>query len=134
MFEISLIENYEKILQYFIEQSTHFAVMYPGDSTTYDGQNPLMFKKDFFLYLPQTNISSWNGMKDSIIISGVITSDVKKIFLDALNQKGIWNYSLFRNGKTILTVSDFDVGTIDISQEEMEILKERGVITPDNYL
>lgn len=134
MFAISIIENYDKILNYFLEQCSHFTVAYPGEKNIFDPSNPLMFKKDCFLKLSEITVSPWEDMTESISISGVLTSEVKEIFWDSLSQKGLWNYKLYREGVPVLSVSDFDVGVIDIPSDEINVLIRKKIISFDDYL
>lgn len=133
MFTISLIDNYPKILNYFLGQCSHFMVSYPGDECSFDSNNPLMFKKDCFVGLAETKISQWDNMPNSISVSGRLTSNAKQIFVDSLAQKGLWHYILYRDGIAILSVSDFDVGAIDISQSEMEYLLSEHILSSNDF-
>ena len=134
MFTISIVENYTPILDYFLEKCSHFTVVYPGTERIFESDNPLMFKKDCFLKLSNITISPCEIMTDSISISGVLTLDARGIFMSSLNQKGLWNYSLFRNGIAVFSVSDFDVGFLDIPFDELDRLLSSNIISPGDIL
>lgn len=127
--EISLADNYSTILNYFLDVCTHYSVAYPGGTDCFDSENPLMYKKDSFLRMSGIIISKWENMRDSISISGRLTSEAKQLFIDALRKKGLWNFSLYRDHKAVFAVSDFDFGLIDLPMSEIDELFEKQIIS-----
>lgn len=105
---------YKQLLEYFLEKSTNFIVVYPNDETEKDFQigNPLIAWKKEFIAEPNITILAYDGFKNAIEIHGKISENIKNIIYASLESRGIWQYSLWQGNIKLFEVSDFDDGFI----------------------
>lgn len=142
---VSLIERntYEPLFNYFSNKCNNFYIVYPHDphektSYSHDIPNQLLTGKEDFLNLNGTVITPWEGMDNSIKISGYLNENVIKIFRNFLFQEDIidyiWHYSFLINEQEIFKVNDFNVGVLYISENELNILKKNKILNEDDIL
>lgn len=133
---ISLVEKdtQKRLLDYFFKQCTNFSVMYPEGTEATSLDNPLLAQKENFLRLKNTHITKWSGIENGIKISGLLTSEVQHLFYLSLQKKGMWCYSLFFKEDEVFSVSDFDVGQLKISQNEITSLIQKEIINSNDLM
>lgn len=137
MVPISLteIKKHERLLDYFFNICDNFYVVYPnGDAHNTDIlENPLLVGKEDFLNLKDIVITPWDGMKNSIKISGCLNKDVIKIFRHYLFERGdaIWKYSFLIDEKEVIEINDFNDGILDISETEFNTLRKNKILNED---
>ncbi|HHY79592.1 MAG TPA: hypothetical protein GX516_04420 [Thermoanaerobacter sp.] len=109
------------ILKYGVLSASHFEVRFPDDPTM-----TLSEGKEEFLELPKVFVEPWSGMKGAIAIKGEMTKEARELFLQIIETRRIrlWDFILFRDGRKLLSVSDFDdrIVTENFAKEFMEKL------------
>lgn len=123
--------NKKKLLDYFFLSCTDFSIIYPNDDLKghYNAENPLLNGKKEVLALEGIKILPWEGMDDSIVISGKLSDAAKVFFYNSLATRGLWNFSLWRGNEEVFAVSDFDNGILFLSDDEIENMEELKIIT-----
>lgn len=110
------------VLKYGVLSATHFEVRFPDDPALSEG-------KEEFLQLPNISVEPWSGMKGAIAVKGEMTPKARALFLRMIDGEDIrlWDYVLFRDGKKILSVSDYidRIVTEHFAKEFMEKLFQR---------
>lgn len=106
--------EYRKILDALFLYCTDFIAIYPNDETEEDYRigNPLLCWKNDFLALSDIHVATYGGMKNGIEIHGKLSEAAKSIMYSALDTRGIWQYSLWKDDLKIFEASDFDDGFI----------------------
>jgi len=90
------------ILKYGIRTATHFEAHFPDD------ESDLAEGKDEFRRLPKVSVTPWSGMEGAIAVSGEMTPEARELFTKCAEEQDpwLWSYTLFRDGKELLSVSD----------------------------
>lgn len=99
--------------------ASHFEVRFPDDPALSEG-------KEEFLQLPKISVEPWSGMKGAIAVKGEMTPEARALFLRIIDSEDIqlWDFVLFRDGKKLLSVSDYidRIVTEHFAKEFMEKL------------
>lgn len=107
------------VLRYGVLQASHFEARFPDDPALSEG-------KEEFLGLPKISVGPWSGMSGAIAVTGEMTPEAKALFLRIIDGGDIrlWDFVLFRNGKKLLSVSDYvdRIVTEHFAREFMEKL------------
>ena len=99
-------EVIDYIIKYALKRSNRYEVYYPKGE--YEEDNPLFNHKKFFVNDAE-KVTSWDGMKDSEVISGRLCDCSKKLIYKAEKSfEKIWKFNLFYDTDIILSVDDFD--------------------------
>ena len=99
-------EVIDYIIKYALKRSNRYEVYYPKGE--YEEDNPLFNHKKFFVNDAE-KVASWDGMKDSEVISGRLCDCSKKLIYKAEKSfEKIWKFNLLYNTDIILSVDDFD--------------------------
>lgn len=110
---------WKHVLKYGVLSASHFEVRFPDDPTLSEG-------KEDFLQLPKISVEPWSGMKGAIVVKGEMTPAARALFLRIIDSEDIrlWDFVLFRDGKKLLSVSDYDdrIVTEHFGKEFMEKL------------
>ena len=89
-----------------LKKSNRYEVYYPKGE--YEEDNPLFNHKKFFVNNAE-KVTSWDGMKDSEVISGRLCDCSKKLIYKAEKSfEKIWKFNLLYDTDIILSVDDFD--------------------------
>ena len=134
-FVIHSISRYDRWKDFFstiLEHITAYKVFIP-DHDLDSPEGPLTQGKSDFLSLPGISIADWQGMADSIEISGPMTEQARSVFLkfqqDAFDgfMPQLWSFQFQdEQGRVILRVEDFTVCLCWFPDEIMEILEKKG--------
>lgn len=110
---------WKSVLKYGVLSGSHFEARFPDDPALSEG-------KDEFLQLPKISVESWSGMKGAIAVKGEMTPEARALFLRIIDSEDIrlWDFVIFRDGKKLLSVSDYDdrIVTEHFAKEFMEKL------------
>ena len=99
-------EVIDYIIKYALKRSNRYEVYYPKGE--YEEDNPLFNHKKFFVNDAE-KVTSWDGMKDSEVISGRLCDCSKKLIYKAEKSfEKIWKFNLLYNTDIRLSVDDFD--------------------------
>lgn len=105
--------NWKEIFLSALNYSDEFKVIFPKGSYSID--NPLQAGMIDIQSLKNTSIESFDGMDDSIAISGRISekekSILKKLVSPSFDKEipDLWWFTLYNNNQEIITISDFTV-------------------------
>lgn len=128
---ISSTPEWKNVFNLILNHCDQFEVIFPEGN--FDVENPLMGGKLEFEKLEDTLSNSWDGMKDSICLSGSLTKDVKSLIYE-LEQPSfigdkpeLWNFKLLRNGQLYLRIEDFTVCLLENHKELLSLLGKNGI-------
>lgn len=110
---------WKTIFKYGVLSASHFEVRFPDDPALSEG-------KEEFLQLPRISVEPWSGMKGAIAVKGEMSPEARALFLRIIDNENIrlWDFVLFRDGKKLLSVSDYidRIVTEHFAKEFMEKL------------
>lgn len=123
--------EWNSILKHALNLSDRFAIVFPNGE--YDEENPLLTGKPDFDRLSNLTVESWPKMADSTLFSGVLNRETRGILYKYMNETpekttgSLWNFSLFQNEVELLNVQDFNVCTINLETDLIQILGQKNV-------
>ncbi|MCF6138850.1 hypothetical protein [Pseudalkalibacillus berkeleyi] len=124
-------DDWEKVYKSCLTYANHFNIVYPIGKC--DEENPLMTGKDEFLSLSGTIQKPWDGMQDSVVISGGLNSTAiflfNKYIEPSFNGESsyLWQWQLLKEDVPCIEVSDFNVCTITLSEDLLALFAQTNI-------
>ncbi|MGS0763756.1 hypothetical protein [Syntrophomonas curvata] len=120
--------DWKEIFLFFTDKSNNFVIHFPEGEEGFLNKGISVFKQ-----LLDVNIKPWEGMKDSIEISGKLTRETKDLFVGyqtpAFNGEHpeLWDFQYYLDGNIALYIGDFCDCVVYVTEEDMLYLEERGI-------
>ena len=119
-------EHWSWLLEWTLGTASSFRAVFGPDEFTGFGR----FEFLAFEGQPGTEVYNWTGMEGAIVVEGPIDDMARSLFR-RLTQWGrhptLWYYGLFLGNVPILDVSDWSVGGVFLTDEDVRVLREAGV-------
>lgn len=125
-------ESWEKLFFYFINKGDNFKIYLPLHE---DGTKDSI--GDDFSRLHKVNIKSWEGMKNSIEISGELNKNTKELILkyeepSFLGGNGeLWSLEIYLGEEKLIYIGDFNDRLIYLDRNDFGFITEGGIDTKD---
>ena len=123
--------EWKHIFTSILNHCDQFEVIYPDGE--FDSENPLMGGKLEIEKVRGTLVKPWDGMANSVSISGELSNISRKIIykLEEPSFTGfipeLWCFQLLKNGTLFLSVQDFNVCLLENHQEMISLLGDKGI-------
>ena len=122
-------KGWETCFRFLMEKSDTFRIILQGNRDAFDADDYLNTGKQEFLNLPSITISPYEGMKNSIKVTGELNMVAREIFLTFLapDEPNLWSFQFLKGNDIMLEVADFTEGWLYLEESEVEDLLARGV-------
>lgn len=128
---ISSEPRWKDIYNGIMNHCNRFEIIYTEDEL--EEENRFILGKKEFQNLSNVTINTWSGMINSIIISGDLTPEAKKIFFEYTSpsyQGGVnelWYYKIYKDDILYMNLEDFSVCLLMNHQDVLDLLEQIGV-------
>ncbi|TGB03662.1 hypothetical protein [Halobacillus salinus] len=129
--DITSLTNWKRVFEYAIDHSTSFSIVFPEGEP--DDENPLLTGKSDFLRLEEVTVNTWDGMADSIIVSGRLCNEAlntfRKYMTPSFSNEGalLWHFDLFNEMNPVMSISDFHVCILHLDQQALDVMKQENL-------
>jgi hypothetical protein len=116
-----------------MEKSDTFRIIFQGNSDTSDTDALLNAGKKEFLLLPSITISPYEGMENSIEVTGALNRVAREFFLTFMAPAfdgytpDLWSFQFLKGEDVLLRVEDFTVALLFLEESDVEDLLAQGV-------
>jgi hypothetical protein len=115
-----------------MEKSDTFRIIFQVHSDAFDAEG-LNAGKQEFLNMPSITISPYEGMENSIEVTGELNRVVREVFLTFMApafhgyKPDLWSFQFLKGNDAMLRVEDFTAGLLFLEESEVEELLAQGV-------
>jgi hypothetical protein len=122
-------EGWETCFRFLMEKSDTFRIILQGNRDASDADEYLNAGKKEFLDLPSITISPYEGMENSIKVTGELNRVAREIFLTFLapDEPDLWSFQFLKGNDVMLEVADFTEGWLYLEESEVEDLLAQGI-------
>ena len=122
-------KGWETCFHVLMEKADTFRIIFHGTKDAFDADEYLNTGKQEFLKLPSITISPYEGMENSIEVTGELNRAAREVFLTfmAPSQPDLWSFQFLKGNDVMLRVEDFTVGLLFLEESEIEALLAQGV-------
>jgi len=126
-------KGWEICFRYLIEKADTFRIIFQGNSDTSDADALLNAGKKEFLSMSSITVSPYEGMENSICVTGELNMAAREVFLSFMEsafhgyKPDLWSFQFLKGNDAILRVEDFSVGQLFLEESEVEGLLAQGV-------
>ena len=130
---ISGFKAWETCFHSLMEKSDTFQIIFQGNRDTSDADTFLNAGKREFLNLPSRSISAYEGMDNSIEVTGELNIASRELFQTFMApafegwKPDLWSFQFLKGNEVILRVEDFTVGLLFLEERDVEDLLAQGV-------
>ena len=120
---------WETCFHALIQKSDTFRIIFQGTKYAFDADDLLNAGKQEFLNIPSITISPYQGMENSIEVTGQLNMLAREVFQTfmAPSQPALWSFQFLQGNDVMLRVEDFTVGLLFLEESEVEDLLAQGV-------
>lgn len=129
---ISAFQAWETCFHSLMEKSDLFRIIFQVHSDAFDADG-LNAGKQEFLKLPSITVSPYEGMENSIEVTGELNMVARKVFQTLMTpsfhgwKSALWSFQFLKGNDVMLRVEDFTVGLLFLEESEVEDLLAQGV-------
>ncbi len=122
-------KGWETCFHSLMEKSDTFRIIFQGNRNAFDADTFLNAGKQEFLKLPSITISAYEGMENSIEVTGELNIVAREVFLTFMSpsKPNLWSFQFLKGNDVMLRVEDFTVGLLFLEESEVEDLLAQGV-------
>ena len=122
-------KGWETCFHSLMEKSDTFRIIFQGNGDAFDADEFLNAGKQEFLNMPSITLSPYEGMENSIEVTGELNTGTREVFLTfmAPSQPDLWSFQFLKGNDVMLRVEDFTVGLLFLEESEVEDLLAQGV-------
>jgi hypothetical protein len=122
-------KGWETCFRFLMEKSDTFRIIFQGNRDAFDADEYLNTGGKEFLNIPSITISPYEGMENSIKVTGELNIVAREVFLTFLapSQPDLWSFQFLKGNDVMLRVEDFTVGLLFLEESEVEDLLAQGV-------
>ena len=126
-------KGWETCFRFLMENSDTFRIIFQGNSDTSDADEYLNAGKKEFLNLPSITISPYEGMENSIKVTGELNKVSRELFLTFMEsafqgyKPDLWSFQFLKGNEVILQVADFTEGWLYLEESEVKDLLAQGI-------
>lgn len=122
-------KGWETCFHSLIEKSDTFRIIFQGNRDAFDADELFNAGKQEFLHLPSVTISPYEGMENSIEVTGELNMVAREVFLTfmAPSKPDLWSFQFLKRNDVMLRVEDFTVGLLFLEESEVDDLLAQGV-------
>ncbi|WP_027726262.1 hypothetical protein [Tuberibacillus calidus] len=126
--------HWETLIDFYFDECDAFEIFFPDDTESTEDYNPLITGYKDFLNLPQINVNQWDGMENSVCITGPLNDEAKNTFYKYVKDNHddkyparLWTFFLVKNKTKVFKIDDFTVCILETKPELMEKLNKLGI-------
>ena len=125
-------KGWETCFRFVMEQCDTFRIIFQVADDAL-GEAGLNVGKREFLQMPSITISPYEGMENSIEVTGELNKAARELFLSFMDPSfhgetsRLWSFQFLQGNKVMLRVEDFTVALLFLEQGELEDLLVLGV-------
>jgi hypothetical protein len=125
-------KGWETCFHNTMEKCDTFRIIFQGRSDVFDADG-LNAGKPEFLNMPSITISPYEGMENSIEVTGELSTAAREVFLTFMAPAfqgyipGLWSFQFLKGNEVMLRVEDFTVGLLFLEESDVEGLLAQGV-------
>jgi hypothetical protein len=133
VYNIPNFKGWEICFRTLIEKADTFRIIFQGTTDVSDADTLLNAGKREFLSMPSITVSPYDGMENSIQVTGELDMAARKIFLTYMEsafegyKPDLWSFQFLVGNDVILRVDDFSDGLLFLEDSEVEDLFALGV-------
>lgn len=126
-------KGWETRFHFIMEKSDTFRIIFQGNRDASDADEFLNAGKQEFLNLPTRTISAYEGMDNSIEVTGELNMVARELFQTFMApsfdgwKPDLWSFQFLKGNDVMLRVEDFTVGLLFLEESEVEDLLAQGV-------
>ena len=129
---ISSFKGWETCFHFAMEKSDTFQIIFQvdGDASDEDGLNA---GKQKFLSMPSITISPYEGMENSIEVTGELNMAARELFQTYMKpsfegwKQNLWSFQFLEGKNAMLRVEDFSVALLFLDESEVADLLALGI-------
>jgi hypothetical protein len=116
-----------------MEKSDTFRIIFQGNRDAFDADEYLNAGKKEFLDLPSITISPYEGMENSIKVTGALNRVARELFLTFMApafqgwKPDLWSFQFLKGNDVMLEVADFTEGWLHLEESEVKDLLAQGI-------
>ena len=126
-------KGWETCFRFLMEKSDTFRIIFQGNRDASDADEYLNAGKKEFLDLPSLTISPYEGMENSIKVTGELNRVARELFLTFMEsafegyKPDLWSFRFLKGRDVLLEVADFTEGWLYLEESEVEDLLAQGI-------
>ncbi len=126
-------KGWETCFHSLMEKSDTFRIIFKGNRDTSDADAFLNAGKWEFLNLPSVTISAYEGMENSIEVTGELSMAARELFQTFMApafegwKPELWSFQFLQGNEVLLRIEDFTVGLLFLQESDVEDLLAQGV-------
>jgi hypothetical protein len=126
-------KGWETCFRFLMEKSDAFRIIFQGNRDASDADAYLNAGKKEFLDLPSITISAYEGMENSIKVTGELNRVARELFLTFMEsafqgwKPDLWSFQFLKGNEIMLEVADFTEGWFYLEASEVEDLLAQGI-------
>jgi len=130
---IAGFKEWETCFHFIMEKSDTFRIIFQGNRDASDIDEFLNAGKQEFLNLPILTISAYEGMENSIEVTGELNRVARELFLTFMapafhgRKPDVWSFQFLKGMDALLRVEDFTVGLLFLEESDVEDLLAQSV-------
>ena len=130
---ISGFKGWETCFQSIMEKADTFRIIFQGNRDAFDTDEGLNAGKQAFLNVPSITISPYEGMENSIEVTGKLNRVARELFLTYTapsfhgEKPDLWSFQFLKGNNVMLRVEDFTVCLLFLEESDVEDLLAQGV-------
>jgi hypothetical protein len=116
-----------------MEKSDTFRIIFQGNRDISDADEYLNAGKKEFLDLPSLTISAYEGMENSIKVTGELNRVARELFLTFMApafqgwKPDMWSFQFLKGNDVVLEVADFTEGWFSLEESGVKDLLAQGI-------
>lgn len=130
--------RWEMLIDFYFDECDAFEIVFPDDTESSEEDNPLITGYKDFLNLPQINVTPWDGMQNSVRITGPLNAETKHTFYKYVKDQHddqyparLWTFFLIKNQTIVFKIDDFTVCILEQTPEIIAKLNKLGLYFDD---
>ncbi len=130
---ISGFKEWATCFHSLMEKSDTFRIIFQGNRDASDADAFLNAGKREFLNMPSITISAYEGMENSIEVTGELNEAARELFQTFMApafqgwKPDLWSFQFLKGNEVLLRIEDFTVGLLFLEESDVEDLLARGV-------